>query len=204
MADQALSERWQKAKVASQVAAILLMPLILALVGHTLSSALKEREARTRFIELAISILREEPRSEYEPIRKWALEVVDRYSEIKIEGSVRTALLSELALPRSKSSVIEAESFHFPVGSEVSFSQLRGSVRLQAINDDGSARVSIKPWSKTDIILGEVGDTEIFNSLGRKWIVMLESINQTDQTAMVMIFRIPKPYLTVVEDPVFE
>ena len=46
--------------------------------------AIKEREAQSKFVELAVSILVQPVQQENRPLRVWATEVVNRYSGVKL------------------------------------------------------------------------------------------------------------------------
>lgn len=76
-----------------KVLASLLMPLAIASVGHWYTSALKEREIQTEYIELAISILREEPSESNLNVREWAVDIINEYSPVEVNKATRDELM---------------------------------------------------------------------------------------------------------------
>jgi len=53
----------------------------------------KGEELQVRLVELAISILREDPKQPLLPVRKWALDVLDQNSDVKLPEDARDALM---------------------------------------------------------------------------------------------------------------
>lgn len=72
--------------------ATILIPLAIAIVGYWVSSAIKESENRVKYIELAIGILEKPPSTDNENIRLWAIEVMDKYSEVPINEKMKLEL----------------------------------------------------------------------------------------------------------------
>lgn len=54
----------------------------------------KNQESAQKYIELGIKILSEKPLSDDDPIRKWAIEIVNRYSDVKLSDAAQNALKS--------------------------------------------------------------------------------------------------------------
>lgn len=79
-----------------KILASLLIPLVIALVGHWYTSALKEREIEARYIEIAISILNSESTPSNKNIRKWAVEIVNKYSPVEIDKKTRQEFVDKL------------------------------------------------------------------------------------------------------------
>jgi len=88
---------WESASVAL---AALLVPVVVAVVGSSFSSAVTNREIDIRFVELAVDILQEEPDEESRGLRDWAIDVIDEYSGIQMSDEARESL-QEDALPLS-------------------------------------------------------------------------------------------------------
>jgi hypothetical protein len=86
---------WEKVKIKAQVFSWVAIPLIIALSGYFIQTAIKEREIRIRYVELAINILRE-PRetskNENDALRSWAIEVLSRYSPIELNEDIKREL----------------------------------------------------------------------------------------------------------------
>lgn len=75
--------------------ATVIIPVALALATGWVSTAIKEREVQARYVELAIGILSQEPSKQTENIRKWAIQVINFYSDVKIGDETREELLRE-------------------------------------------------------------------------------------------------------------
>jgi hypothetical protein len=97
-------DRWQKLEVASKVVAAVLIPLTVAYLGNQVASANKQRDSETKFVELATAILGKEPGSNQTPesknLRKWAVEVINRFSGIPMSEATAEALIENTALPQ--------------------------------------------------------------------------------------------------------
>lgn len=65
-----------------------------ALAGHMYSSALKEKEVSAKYVELAVDILKQDTANDEnnEPIRNWAIEIINAHSQVKLEEGVRATL----------------------------------------------------------------------------------------------------------------
>ena len=89
MAEEKKKDIWDKASVL----AALLVPIVIALVGHAYTSALKEAEIRVKYTELAISILKEKPAQDTKDVRAWSVDVINKYSGVPMDANVRKQLL---------------------------------------------------------------------------------------------------------------
>ena len=85
----------EKAKALSTIIASLVIPLAVALSGNWYSTAIKEREVQVRYVELAINILSQEPSEKNQRVRKWAIDIINHYSDVRIEAKTEQELLRE-------------------------------------------------------------------------------------------------------------
>jgi hypothetical protein len=87
---------WDIAGLIVGWAAALIMPAVIAVIGILLRIALKNRESQTKMVELAIKLLNVDPKvvKQDEKLRKWAMDVIDKYSEVKLPPEVRVELQS--------------------------------------------------------------------------------------------------------------
>ena len=94
---------WQKVRVTSVLIASVLIPIIVAFIGNSYTKAIKDNEIGVRYVELAVKILAEKPGSESEgnedsnglenkAVRKWAAEVINHYSEVKLSADAMDEL----------------------------------------------------------------------------------------------------------------
>lgn len=84
---------WDKITAASALIASVFIPIVLAVIGNSYSSAIKQSENSVKYTELAISILKEKPIDETQHIRDWAIEVVNQYSGVPMSAKVKEQLL---------------------------------------------------------------------------------------------------------------
>ena len=78
---------WDK----SQIVFVALLPVVLAVSGYFINETLKEREARTEYVRVAASILRN-PRPDAQVMRSWAIKVLETYSEVSLGDNVKSEL----------------------------------------------------------------------------------------------------------------
>lgn len=86
------SSNWEKLRAISAIIAAVVIPIVVAVVGNMYTSALKEREIQSRFVELAVNILKELPDDSNRSIRIWAIQVIDQYSGVPFDQEAKRAL----------------------------------------------------------------------------------------------------------------
>jgi hypothetical protein len=94
---------WQQTLTAlSGAVAAVLIPVVLAAVGNAYTTAIKEREIESRFVELALNILKDEPTKENENVRKWAVQVVNKYSGVPLSAAAESDLIQNIPIAVDK------------------------------------------------------------------------------------------------------
>lgn len=93
------ADSWEKAKTISSIISAIVIPMVLAWIGHGFTSALKERELQGKFVELAVQILREEPDKQAAGLRDWATQVLNKYSGVPLSAETKKALIDSTRLP---------------------------------------------------------------------------------------------------------
>jgi VIT1/CCC1 family predicted Fe2+/Mn2+ transporter len=76
MAEEKKKDIWDKLSSLAALFASVLVPIVIAVIGHSYTSALKESENRVKYTELAISILKDKPEKETNDVRAWAIDVI--------------------------------------------------------------------------------------------------------------------------------
>jgi len=76
----------------------LLIPLAIALAGWCISDALKEKDIRVKYVELAITILRDPPQKENTGLRTWATDVLNELALVKLPEEVKNDLIKSLPI----------------------------------------------------------------------------------------------------------
>lgn len=91
-------ENWQKIEIISKVFAALFIPLAVAYLANQVATTNKQRDSETKFVELATAILSEEP-IENKSLRKWAVDVINRFSGVPMSEQTAEALIKDTVLP---------------------------------------------------------------------------------------------------------
>lgn len=74
-------DAWDKLQAIGTLASGVLIPLVIAITGHYVTQRMKESENELKYIEIATSLIREEPRDENVALRDWAIENLAAYSK---------------------------------------------------------------------------------------------------------------------------
>ena len=61
---------------------MIITPIVVGLIGHWVSQAVKDREVQGKFVELAVEILRANPTEDTKNLREWAIQIIDIYSGV--------------------------------------------------------------------------------------------------------------------------
>lgn len=91
---------WDKIQVMGIAVGAVALPIVVAFIGNSFSSATKEKEIKLKTVEIAVDILSQDPNtnSHLPYLREWALKVVDQYSGIPLSEEARRELMNN-ALP---------------------------------------------------------------------------------------------------------
>ncbi len=89
---------WKKAQTLGTILAAVLVPVVVGLVGHAVNQSVKENELSLSYIQLAVGILKDEPKPGTEGLRGWAIDVVNNYSSVKLSADAKEEL-KERPLP---------------------------------------------------------------------------------------------------------
>jgi hypothetical protein len=89
----------QKALAVAIVVSSISVPITTAWIAGTYADQNAQREANTRLIELAVTILQQPPKAEAVDIRAWALDVLAAHSDVKIPEAARASLARRTSLP---------------------------------------------------------------------------------------------------------
>lgn len=88
----------EQAKTVANIFGIVAIPVVTLVVGNSYTKAIKEREIQSKFVELAVGILSEEPSEENKNIRNWSIDVINQYSGVEISKETRTDLIDKIQL----------------------------------------------------------------------------------------------------------
>ncbi len=98
-----LTAAWHKAKIIGEIflgVGALAIPIVIHLSTTDYTNSLKEREIGVRYVEVAIGILREDPNKQNTTLRKWAIDVVNTNSSIKLPPNAIKDLMEKKLPPK--------------------------------------------------------------------------------------------------------
>lgn len=101
MSDSTSEKKFIWERVSLSIGAVL-VPVVVAYVGNSFATAVKNREVEGRFVELALNILQEDPTPETKALRGWAIDVVSEYSGVLIGEEARKSLLNVPLTPSQR------------------------------------------------------------------------------------------------------
>ncbi len=167
---------WEKLKVISTIIAAILIPLAIAIVGNEYSKSIKEKEAQSHFVELALNILTSEPNIKQMDLREWATQVIDKYSGIPFSDSTKQNLISNYSLPsfnikayESLSSLLIRAIYLMDQATEPYLNHKREVEKL--FEDFEEARIYVKEGSQEkimfDILIGK--DRYLLGGFFKRW-----------------------------------
>lgn len=91
-----------------------ILPFAIAWVGWIYTDAMKDKELKVKFIEIATNALREPPTKDNINSRQWATDVIKRYSEIKLSDATVKDLITNIPIYgfgiRLKITVVDEQS----------------------------------------------------------------------------------------------
>jgi hypothetical protein len=86
---------WEKLKIMTAFVSSVLIPIVLLIIGSNFNAALKEKETRTKYLELATKILGEQTHPSNYKIRSWAVDVINHYSEVPLPKPTQEELVKD-------------------------------------------------------------------------------------------------------------
>ena len=100
--DEKPKDQWDKAEILAKILGAVLLPVITICIAYMLNASIQDRSARVRMVELAVEILKSDPKAPTNAnyMRAWAVEVLQKNSEVPLPEEA-SKLLMELPLPTS-------------------------------------------------------------------------------------------------------
>jgi hypothetical protein len=147
------TSNWEKVKILATTASIIIIPVVIAITGNMFSKSMKEKEIQSKFVELSLEILQEQPTDENRNIREWATDVINEYSGVKLKSSATKDLIENIPIPAhtrvTTSFDVPLSDPNAPVQAEVSFGANVGSVNIYVFDQDQKQLASFKSQSAT-------------------------------------------------------
>jgi hypothetical protein len=98
--DEKPKDKWDKAEILAKILGAVLLPVITICIAYMLNASIQERSSRVRMVELAVEILKSDPKAATNAnyMRGWAVEVLQKNSEVPLPEDALKSLM-ELPLP---------------------------------------------------------------------------------------------------------
>jgi hypothetical protein len=74
------------------------VPLVVAYFGNSMAAANKESENKVKYVELAVSLLKTDPKPEARALREWAVELLNAHAPVKLSEAAKAQLLERALL----------------------------------------------------------------------------------------------------------
>ena len=103
---------WSKLRDGATAVAAVAIPVVIAILGNEINLSLKDSDVKLKTVEIAISILQDDPRKNPESpkLRNWAISVIDQYSGVSLPEDARKELQS-VPISRPGLSVVRCSKF---------------------------------------------------------------------------------------------
>lgn len=92
-----------KLEIISKIISSILIPVVIGYMANEVNKSNKQKDVEVKLIELATSILNKEipqpQTTENKNLRKWGVDVINVFSEVKMEPAVKQALVTSVSFP---------------------------------------------------------------------------------------------------------
>ena len=90
-----------KGLIWAQIISLIAIPIVIAYIGNNFNDSQKDKEIKSKYVELAIDILKNKPDEKNKNLRSWALDIVNKYSGVKMDTLTQADLRNKTAIPPS-------------------------------------------------------------------------------------------------------
>ncbi len=160
---------WEKLKIVTTTISIIIIPLVIAFLGNVYSKSIKEKEIQGKFVELSIQILKEKPTNENVNIRKWAINVINEYSGVKLDNEAEKDLIEKIPLTVKDISIMDFDipvsKANEPIKVEVIFGNAQiGAAIINVLDSKGMLIANFKSNSGVNTLpLLDFANLQYFN-----------------------------------------
>jgi hypothetical protein len=157
----AIVSEYEIAKLVIQGLATIAVPVVVIWVGHMLTNAMKSREVSQKYVQLAIEILREKRSVESQTLRIWAVDVINRFSDIPLPDNAQSNL-SETGLDDPSTTI------RLDIRDEFGPSCVNGTAKIfQVVGDDRHAVAS-------SVVFGSPTELEVYGRPAGQYFVTVQ------------------------------
>ena len=145
------NENWKIFSTITNAIGVIAIPVVIFVLGTLINSSIKQKEANTKLVEMAVSIIKEAPGDTEgnTAIRKWAIDVIDNYSEVKLPKDVKIKLLDSSLVQTSSTNVTPTSYFYDAqlsnknktiISSFATFASARNSNNVRCVSSSNSGK----------------------------------------------------------------
>jgi hypothetical protein len=90
-------DAWERISKVANMLAIVAIPVVLGVYGNVVSQSIKDKELGLAYVELAVSILVDDPvdgSEDDKALRRWASDILGEYSGVTLTAQAQNALLN--------------------------------------------------------------------------------------------------------------
>lgn len=89
---EGLSTAWRKWTAAADIFAKIAVPIVLAVAGFQVKESIARLDAAPDLLDLALETIAQEPLSQPDGVRAWAVDLLDQYSPVELDSELRSRL----------------------------------------------------------------------------------------------------------------
>ena len=86
------TDRLEHWKQITQIVSAIAVPVVLAILGYFVQGSLADAGLKKDYVQMALTVLKEEPSKENEQLRKWAISILDKNSPVPLSKSLKSQL----------------------------------------------------------------------------------------------------------------
>jgi hypothetical protein len=90
---EAMRVNWEKVREWVQTLGLVAIPVVVMLGGNAIAKSNADREVKAKMIEIAATVLSTPATDSMRPLRRWAVAVLRRYSEVPFSASAESTLV---------------------------------------------------------------------------------------------------------------
>jgi hypothetical protein len=94
-------DTWGKANTIATLIAVIVITIVLAYTGKSYIQAEKDKDVNRYVIDVALSILGQEPTKDNIDSRKWAINLINLYSSVRIHRAAEQEILHKIRIDRN-------------------------------------------------------------------------------------------------------
>lgn len=105
MAAKDKKDGWDIGVSLATIVSLLAVPVGIAYFGNKIQESIAERQTQREYVQLAVSILSTRPISKDDPLRPWAIQIIDQNAPVKLSAEQRRGLLVGMYVYRPDPSI---------------------------------------------------------------------------------------------------